>query len=329
MTVSPSKWVAVARSGTVGRKPVAFSIDGTPLVIFRLDDKLHCLLDRCPHRSTPLSGGRLVSGSLECPYHGWRFNGAGHCTAVPGHVGSLPRYRVPARPICEHGGLVYVATGRDPGEPYLTSLSGTHTAVLFAESAVRSTLAEVAENILDATHTHYIHKGVLRGLSDRRYTVSVTVSGGDGWVEARYEGEPRQEGLVSRLFEGERSVSIGRFIAPGIAEVEFWGRSGPSLVTTFHLRQHSPDEVRGIGILAGPAEGGLGFIKGLFLYPLFRLAVAQDRAILSAAHDRRKLFPEQKQVVGPLDVMRQHIDAILAGKRPSVADAPVTLTMEL
>ena len=76
----------------------------------------------------------------------------------------------------------------------------------------------MAENILDATHTHFTHKGILRGLSARRNRVAVSVTAGEGWVEARYEGEPRQEGLVSRLLEGERSISVGRFLAPGICE---------------------------------------------------------------------------------------------------------------
>jgi hypothetical protein len=170
---------------------------------------------------------------------------------------------------------------------------------------------------------------VLRGLSARRYKVTVTVTGGDGWVEARYEGEPKQEGLVSRLLEGERSISIGRFIAPGIAELEFWGKNGPNLVTTFHLRQETPDEVRGVGVLTGPRQGGLGRLKGWLFMPLFRVAIGQDQRILSAAHRRRKQFAEIRQMLGPLDVMRPHIDAILEGRRPSVADEPVTLVMEL
>ena len=213
--------------------------------------------------------------------------------------------------------------------PYSGALSGPDAVSMMLTNRVQSSLAEVAENILDATHTHYTHRGVLRGLSERRYRVTVTVTGGDGWVEARYEGEPRQEGLVSRLLEGERSISIGRFVAPGIAELEFWGKNGPNLVTTFHLRQEGPDVVKGIGVLCGPKQGGLGWLKGRLFLPLFRVAVNQDQRILSAAHRRRKQFSEIRQMMGPLDVIRPHIDAILEGRRPSVADAPQTLVMEL
>jgi phenylpropionate dioxygenase-like ring-hydroxylating dioxygenase large terminal subunit len=324
-----SKWTAIARSSALGRRPLAVSLDGVPLVLFRDDHGVHCLLDRCPHRSAPLSGGAARGDGIACPYHGWQFDGSGRCVAMPGLLGEVPRCFVPRQAVREKDGLIFVSRDREPGEPYAGALAGTGAVSMMLENRVQSSLVEVAENILDATHTHFTHKGILRGLTTRRLRVTVTVTGGDGWVEARYEGEPRQEGLVSRLLEGERSISIGRFVAPGIAELEFWGRDGPNLVTTFHLRQERPDLVRGIGVLTGPRQGGLGWIKGWLFLPFFRIAVDQDQRILSAAHRRRSEFADMRQMIGPLDVLRPHIDAILAGHRPSVADRPATLVMEL
>ena len=47
--------------------------------------------DACPHRLVPLSEGRIdaATGNLECPYHGWQFDQAGACTAMP--EGGNPR----------------------------------------------------------------------------------------------------------------------------------------------------------------------------------------------------------------------------------------------
>ncbi|MBJ7900224.1 MAG: Rieske 2Fe-2S domain-containing protein [Cyanobacteria bacterium RI_101] len=40
--------------------------------------------DQCPHRLAPLSQGRVnEKGLLECPYHGWAFNGEGTCQEIP------------------------------------------------------------------------------------------------------------------------------------------------------------------------------------------------------------------------------------------------------
>jgi len=327
--LEPSGWVAVARSKALGKNPLRVIAAGRPLVLFRTAAGTHCLADICPHRSAPLSAGRVVGEAIECPYHGWRFAGSGHCTAMPGLIGEAPRALVPSYSVTEKDGLIFFSTGRESDAPYTTVLSGQDTVSTIVECRVNASLAEVAENILDATHTHFTHKGILRGLSSRRYRVTVTVSGGDGWVEARYEGEPKQEGLISRLLEGERSISIGRFRAPGIAELEFWGKDRINLATTFHLCQETADTVHGFGILSGPRQGGLGHLKALLFRPFFLIALGQDRRILQAAEVNRRMFAERRQMMGPLDVMRPHIDAILAGRRPAVADRPVDLVMEL
>ena len=327
MSWQPSSWYAVALSRKLGAKPQRVMIDGRAFVIFRSGNALHCLTDRCPHRFAPLSLGKVVGDTIECPYHGWRFDGGGHCRAVPGLLEPVPNVAVPSHPVREQNGLIYVSPGDPRGEPYAGVLSGRDAVSSFVENRVRSTLVDVAENILDATHTHFTHSGILRGLSSRRYRIKVTVTGGDGWVEARYEGEPKQEGIISRLLEGERSISVGRFIAPGIAELEFWGRDRINLSTTFHLRQEDDEHVRGFGVLAGPLQGGLGYLKALLFKPFFDIALRQDRSILNIA--RANKLPDSKPVVGRLDVLRPHIEAILRGERPAVADTPVEVMMEL
>jgi phenylpropionate dioxygenase-like ring-hydroxylating dioxygenase large terminal subunit len=324
-----SNWQAVARSRTVGAKPHRVLVDGQPFVIFRSSGKLFCLTDRCPHRFAPLSRGRVIGETIECPYHGWRFDGTGRCRAIPGLLEEVPNVVVPPHAVRESNGLIFVSPASPRGEPYPGILSGHGTVSRIVENRVRSNLLDVAENILDATHTHFTHGGLLRGLTSRRYRVKVTVTGGEGWVEARYEGEPRQEGVISRLLEGERSISVGRFIAPGVAELEFWGRDRINLSTTFHLRQEDDQHVHGFGVLAGPAQGGLGYLKAALFTPFFRVALRQDQDILTAAQGNKSTLPGARPLVGRLDVLRPHIEAILRGERPKVADAPAETTMEL
>jgi len=326
---SPSPWTAVCRTSDLGAQPRGVEIDGTALVLFRSDQGVSAFPDVCPHRQAPLSQGRVVSGHLQCRYHGWSFDGSGQCRAMPGLIGEPPRVRLSPWAARERDGLVFVAREASDIAPYGGRLTGAGIARMVMANRTRSTLAEVAENILDATHTHFIHKGLLRGLSRRRYRVTVTVTGGPGWAEARYEGEPQQEGLVSRLLEGARGISVGRFLAPGIAEIEFWSQNRIELATTFHLRQAAPDRVDGLGVLAGPRDGGLGWIRSALFRPLFAVAVAQDQRILAAATGNRARFPGMKPVIGPLDLLRPSIDAILAGELPPVAGAPRTMEIEL
>lgn len=55
-----------------------------PLPPFAASRPHRSLPRRCPHRLAPLSEGRVdKEGRLECPYHGWSFNGDGSCATIP------------------------------------------------------------------------------------------------------------------------------------------------------------------------------------------------------------------------------------------------------
>ena len=67
-------------------RPIPFTLLGQDLVLWFEPGSgtWRAFADVCPHRLVPLSQGRLsADGELECPYHGWRFNGEGRCTAIP------------------------------------------------------------------------------------------------------------------------------------------------------------------------------------------------------------------------------------------------------
>ena len=82
----PDGWWPVAHSEEVRQHPGAFRLGSQDLAIYRdLSGTVRAVADRCPHRRLPLSMGRLTEdGSIQCPYHGWSFDGAtGRCTAIP------------------------------------------------------------------------------------------------------------------------------------------------------------------------------------------------------------------------------------------------------
>jgi len=79
-------WWPVAHSDEVRQHPGAFRLGTRALAVYRdLTGTVRAVEDRCPHRRLPLSMGRLTEdGSIQCPYHGWSFDGAtGRCTAIP------------------------------------------------------------------------------------------------------------------------------------------------------------------------------------------------------------------------------------------------------
>jgi nitrite reductase/ring-hydroxylating ferredoxin subunit len=79
-------WWPVASGDEVSNEPRAYRLGDRELCLYRdATDTVRAVDDRCPHRRMPLSMGWVTSeGWLQCPYHGWCFDGStGRCAAIP------------------------------------------------------------------------------------------------------------------------------------------------------------------------------------------------------------------------------------------------------
>ncbi|GAB2933580.1 hypothetical protein GCM10027047_32530 [Rhodococcus aerolatus] len=118
------------RSADVGTTPVPLRAHGADWVAVRLAPgaPVSVLAARCPHRLVPLAGAAVVDGRVQCPYHGWQFDGSGACVTVPSHPGSTPPPRASlATPpaVRETDGTVWVAAPEPvPGAPTRAEHSG-------------------------------------------------------------------------------------------------------------------------------------------------------------------------------------------------------------
>ena len=73
-------WYAAAWDDELGDKPLARTMLGEPLVLYRDSAGAPVALsDTCPHRFAPLSLGRRDGDTLQCPYHGLVFGKNGIC----------------------------------------------------------------------------------------------------------------------------------------------------------------------------------------------------------------------------------------------------------
>lgn len=113
-------WRVIALSETLAAgSPLRASHGAQDLVLFRDDQGMaRALHDSCAHRRAPLSQGRVTpEGTIECPYHGWRYQGAtGQCIAVPNLSDGerIPKaYRVPKFAVDERDGFIRIWTRAD------------------------------------------------------------------------------------------------------------------------------------------------------------------------------------------------------------------------
>ncbi len=62
--------------------------NGKPIVLFNIDGKIFATSELCPHRAGPISEGKITGTTVECPWHGAKFD---ICTgAVQGGPAARP-----------------------------------------------------------------------------------------------------------------------------------------------------------------------------------------------------------------------------------------------
>lgn len=158
-------WTPVEPSENVTTKPLKVRLAGEDLVLFRNKaGQAGALIDRCPHRSVALSIGKTCDdGTIECPFHGWRFDTEGACTFIPFNPMAEEKrrnYKALSLPTVEAGGLLWVYTGfepqyelevpslmTDPNRPFIASIFQWKTH-----------WTRGLENMLDYPHLPFAHR---------------------------------------------------------------------------------------------------------------------------------------------------------------------------
>ena len=112
MTYLRNTWYVAAWASELGANQLlARTVLDEPLVFFRdVDGKPVALIDRCPHRFAPLSQGKILGNSVQCPYHGLQFGVDGRCTHNP--HGPIPAAaKLKTYPLLERFGAIWIWMG--------------------------------------------------------------------------------------------------------------------------------------------------------------------------------------------------------------------------
>ncbi len=243
----------VALASDLGAKPLAAHLMGQDLVLWRdSTGAVYAAADRCPHRGAALSMGRVIlhpkGDTLECAYHGWRFDGRGHCVAVP----ALPQFTPPAEHrACAYSarlayGLVWVALRADlPDDEAVPAFAAETDARLRKVNCgpydVATSAPRIIENFLDMSHFGFVHEGWLGSREHtamQPYRVDTTETGfiatecfawqpqssvhatGDAMVEYTYEVNAPYTCVLTKVPEAAAVAvhgfreSIAMFVCP-------------------------------------------------------------------------------------------------------------------
>src|SRR5262245_49913693 len=107
-------WYMAAWPHEVSAQPLARTLLGDPVVLYRLRDGRVCALeDRCAHRNMPLSLGTVEDDCIVCPYHALAYAADGRCVRIPAQDSIPAQAFVRSYPLVERDGIVWIWLG-DP-----------------------------------------------------------------------------------------------------------------------------------------------------------------------------------------------------------------------
>ncbi|HEY3918002.1 MAG TPA: aromatic ring-hydroxylating dioxygenase subunit alpha [Stellaceae bacterium] len=166
-------WYIAAYSREVGETPLARTLLGEPVMLYRSEQgEAIALEDRCCHRNLPLSMGQREGDDIRCGYHGLKFDRQGQCVEIPGQKEIPPGAKVKNYPAIEKWNFVWLWMGnpalRDDNllphwqcidDPSLTTTMGNGGQAL----PMKCNWELNNDNLLDLMHVVYVHTDTLGG----------------------------------------------------------------------------------------------------------------------------------------------------------------------
>ena len=177
-------WYVASWSHEIKDRLIRITIMGENIVLFRSRDGIiSALEDRCPHKSLPLSRGRIIDDAIQCGYHGMTFGSDGKCIRIPGQDNIPETAFVKTYLIVEEYNIVWIWMGDEDkadtknifklpqfDDPAWKAHQGD--ALYF-----KSNYLNVAENLVDPAHVSFVHPTTLGNPESENVKVEVDTSG--------------------------------------------------------------------------------------------------------------------------------------------------------
>jgi vanillate O-demethylase monooxygenase subunit len=201
-------WYAVSWSENLSSDaPIERKILGEPLVFFRNKDGVAAISNVCPHRYAPLSLGKVIDEKIECPYHGLQFDKTGRCVFNPHGSGKIPEAaKVKAYTAVEKHTVVWIWMGDEPADldaiPDFSVLDQAPPELRTKHDYIlmNGSYEMIAENLLDLSHTAFLHPGALGNQEMTRKVESRLVQDGSSITVYRHMPDVPVPTLLDHTF---------------------------------------------------------------------------------------------------------------------------------
>ncbi|WP_190815838.1 Rieske 2Fe-2S domain-containing protein [Saccharopolyspora pogona] len=159
-------WIPITISNRVvaGGAPLRIKILGEELVVFRSPQgEVGLMAEMCPHRNASLALARNEECGLRCLYHAWLIAPDGRVLETPPEppeVNLSDKFKHPAYPCCEAGGIVWAYLGPEGTMPDFPEwiFQPYDDDKIYATNAFQDcNWLQGLEGDLDAQHGPYLH----------------------------------------------------------------------------------------------------------------------------------------------------------------------------
>jgi len=207
---------------------------GQPVMLARtVKGEAFALRDICPHRLVPLSEGRQVDTdgqpTIQCPYHGWRFNTLGQCAHMPSlekpEDFATDKVRVRRYPVHETNGMIFIYTADNPknnsgSEDELALPApdfglGAQQPKFIVHQTFNAHMDDAVVGLMDPAHVPFVHDqwwwrppSVGLKLKEKPFIPATR-----GWALARHQ--PSSNSLAYRMLMGSEVTTEIVFQIPG------------------------------------------------------------------------------------------------------------------
>jgi phenylpropionate dioxygenase-like ring-hydroxylating dioxygenase large terminal subunit len=160
-----NQWYIILESMEVGTKrPMKVKRLNEQLALWRDEEgKICCIEDKCCHRGASLACGKIVNGMLECPFHGFLYEGSGRIRIIPANGKNRPvpeTMKVKSYRTFESHGFIWLWWGDETkikAEPFFFDELDDFSYSGFKDEW-NVHYSRAIENQLDVVHLPFVHK---------------------------------------------------------------------------------------------------------------------------------------------------------------------------
>ena len=309
-------WYAAARSDELGRRPLAATLLGLRLVLWRTrDGRARAFVDRCLHRNALLSKGEVFDDCLGCPYHGWSYAADGRLVGVPSLGPSpAPELSLQTFPVIEQDGLVWVWLS--PRTPDKTPHRMPHWDTpgwgrYYMRTRFQNGVTNLVENFMDVPHTVFVHRGWFRRRAQREVPIAVERTRDS--VLVTYHQPHDRIGWSDRLMNprGLPLVHTDKFWLPSHTRVDYlWGDDERAFVITSSCTPIAPFETDVHTLISYKLGGVMNLAARAWLPFYTRRVIQQDVVIMQNQGESLRHHGAPAFHGTAADLIHEHIEAL-------------------